>query len=164
MANKMITKRNVIHVIILLLLSFNLAFIFIQSALPPDKSEETSDKVGEIVGEVIPPETKPGEFIQINLRKIAHFVEFFTLGVLSSLYVKFLGGGVKKIALSLAFAPTVALVDETLQLFSERGSSVKDVWIDTFGFFTAAAIFYTVAAITKIIIKKVNNYRHKQAE
>ena len=164
MANKRITKRNILHAVILFLLTLNLAFIFIQSALPPEKSEETSDKVGEIVGQVIPPETKPGEFVQINLRKIAHFVEFFVLGALSSIYVKFLGGGVKKISLSLAFAPSVALIDETLQIFSERGSSVIDVWIDTFGFFTAAAVFYTVAGVSRIVIKKVNNYRQKQVE
>ena len=159
-----ITKRNVIHAVILLLLAFNLAFIFVQSLLPPEKSEQTSDKVGEIVGEVIPPETKPGEFLQINLRKIAHFVEFFSLGALSSIYVVFLGGGIKRAALSVAFAPTVALLDETLQIASGRASSVTDVWIDSLGFFSAAVIFYTVYILTKIMIKKVNNSRQNQAE
>ena len=150
----MISRRNIVHFVILILLALNLAFIFVQSALPPEKSEETSDKVGEIVGEVIPPETKPGAFIQINLRKIAHFVEFATLGLLSSVYVVFLGDSIKRVALSLAFAPSVALLDETLQIFSDRGSSVKDVWIDTLGFFTAALIFYTVYHLVRFVIKK----------
>jgi VanZ family protein len=164
MINKRINKRNVLHAIIILCLIINLAFIFGQSAKTPEKSTETSDKVGEIVGEVIPPETKPGAFIQINLRKIAHFVEFATLGLLSSLYVVFLGIEKRKVALSLLFSPLIALLDETLQIFSGRGSSVKDVWIDTLGFFAASVIFYTVYALTKIIIKKVNNYRQNQTE
>ena len=160
----MITRRNIIHLVILILLALNLAFIFIQSALPPEKSEETSDKVGEIVGEIIPPETKPGAFIQINLRKIAHFIEFAALGLLSSLYVVFLGESIKRVVLTLAHAPSVALLDETLQIFSGRGSSVKDVWIDTLGFFTAAILFYTVYHSVRIIIKKVNNSKQKTSE
>ena len=151
--------------ILLILLTITTALhAFYQSSLPPKESAEVSDKVGEIVGEVIPPETKPGAFIQINLRKIAHFVEFATLGFLSSLYVVFLGIEKRKVALSLLFSPLIALLDETLQIFSGRGSSVKDVWIDTLGFFAASLIFYTVYALTKIIIKKVNNYRQNQTE
>lgn len=160
----MITKRNVIHLIILALLALNLAFIFIQSALPPERSAETSDKVGDIVEEVIPPETRPGSFIQRYLRKIAHFVEFAVLGLLSSVYVVFLGESPKRVALSITLAPSVALLDETVQIFSARGSSVKDVWIDTLGFFTAALIFYTVYHVSKIIIKKVNNSKQNKAE
>ena len=160
----MITKRNVIHLVILVLLALNLAFIFIQSALPPEKSAETSDKVGDIVEEVIPPETKPGSFIQKHLRKIAHFIEFAALGLLSSVYVIFLGESIKRVALSIVLAPSVALIDETVQLFSDRGASVKDVWIDSFGFFTAALIFYTVYHLVKIIVKKVNNCRQNTTE
>ena len=150
----MLNKRNIIHAVILILLMINLAFIFIQSALPPEESAETSDKVGDIVEEIIPPETKPGAFIQINLRKIAHFVEFACLGLLSSIYVIFLGWRKDRALFSLALAPLVALLDETLQIFSGRGSSVKDVWIDSAGFFTAAILFYTVYHLTKFVINK----------
>lgn len=150
----MLNKRLIIHSVLILLLLLNLAFIFVQSALPREESKETSDKVGEIVGEIIPPETKPGEFVQINLRKIAHFVEFFTLGILSSIYVVFLGAGARRATLSLCFAPSVALFDETIQIFSGRASSVKDVWIDSAGFFTAALIFYTVYYLTVLLIRK----------
>ena len=150
----MLNKRLILHSVLILLLLLNLAFIFVQSALPKEESKETSDKVGEIVGDIIPPETKPGEFVQINLRKIAHFVEFFTLGLLSSIYVVFLGAGARRVALSVCFAPSVALFDETVQIFSGRASSVKDVWIDSAGFFTAALIFYTVYYLTVLLIRK----------
>ena len=160
----MITKRNAFHLLILVLLALNLAFIFVQSALPPEKSAETSDKVGDIVEEVIPPETKPGAFIQLHLRKLAHFIEFASLGLLSSVYVVFLGESVKRVSLSLVLAPTVALFDETVQIFSGRGSSVKDVWIDTLGFITAALIFYTVYHLTKLIVKKVNKSKQNATE
>ena len=160
----MITKRRFVHILLLALLAVNLAFIFIQSALPPEKSAQTSDTVGEIVGEVIPPETKPGAFIQEHLRKLAHFIEFWTLVLLSSIYVVVIGESVRRTLLSLALAPTVALIDESIQIFSDRVSSVKDVWLDTFGFLTAAAIFYTVYHLIKFILKKVNNSKQNATE
>jgi VanZ family protein len=39
-------------------------------------------------------------------------------------------------------------MDETIQIFSNRGSSVRDVWIDVFGYVAGAVI---VAAICLLI-------------
>ena len=60
--------KNTQIILILLVLS-TIAFAFYQSALPPEESAEKSDKVGEIIEEIIPPDTKPGEYVQKNLRK-----------------------------------------------------------------------------------------------
>ena len=106
----------------------------------------------------------PRDPIQLHLRKIAHFVEFFSLGLLSSLSVIFLGASKILIAFSLISAPIVALLDETVQIFSGRGSSVKDVWIDSLGFFAAALVFYTVYHLVKFIIKKANKSKQTTTE
>ena len=159
-----INKRLVIHIILASLIVLNLAFIFIQSAIPKETSGEISDKVGDIVGEVIPPETKPGEFIQVNIRKIAHFVEFASLGLFTALFVTHLGVSKKRVFFTLTLSPFIALFDETIQLFSDRGSSVKDVWIDTAGFVFATVLFYTVWHSAKLIFKKVNNSRQNLTE
>ena len=153
------TKTNTAKLILILLIAFNLAFIFYQSILSKEESGEVSDNVSDVLEEIIPPDTKPGEFVHKNVRKIAHFVEFFSLGALSSAYIFFFMRSYKSAALTLPSAILVALIDETIQIFSDRGPSVKDVWIDASGFFVASLIFYTVATLLALIVKKVNNNR-----
>lgn len=133
--------------ILLIMIVATLAFIFIQSLLPPEKSSEESSTVGEIIGEIIPPETPTGEYIQTNLRKLAHFTEFALLGAEMSLYILLFVKHIKYSLLSLPSALLVALFDETVQIFSGRGPAIKDVWIDFSGFVFSAVIFHTVAAV-----------------
>jgi len=79
--------KNITKIALIILIFATVAFIFARSLKTPEKSSAESDKVGDIVEEVIPPETKPGEFVQVNLRKIAHFVEFAALGIEVAIYV-----------------------------------------------------------------------------
>ena len=157
-----LTKKQIAKYLLLLLILCNLAFIFYQSMLTKEESGKASDSVSNIIEEIIPPETKPGEFVQKNVRKIAHFVEFFSLGILSSAYIFFFMRSIKNAAFTFPAAILTALLDETIQIFSNRGPSIKDVWIDSSGFFTASVIFYTVAIVTLIIAKKVNKNRQNK--
>ena len=138
--------------IILVFLIFGIIFhAFYQSSLPPKKSEEVSNKVGEIIEEIIPPETKPGEFIQKNLRKLAHFTEFFFLGLCAALYTVIYfrkKGGFLSL---FPFGIITALLDETVQIFSKRGASVKDIWIDTLGYSSAALCVLLVFLIVLLV-------------
>ena len=138
--------------VLIFLIIATVAHAFYQSSLPMKESAAASDKVGEIIEEIIPPETKPGEYIQKNLRKLAHFTEFFFLGLWTSLYVVFYyrkqGGFISL----LPFGMGVALLDETVQIFSKRGSSVKDVWIDTLGY-TTALLLVILSFLTFILIR-----------
>lgn len=134
-----------LKVVLIATIALTVCFIFVQSMLSPETSSEESDAVGEFVGGIIPPETKPGEFIQINIRKIAHFSEFALLGLEISLYALFFHRKKSFILMSYAFALFIALIDETIQLFSGRGPSIFDVWLDFFGFATLAMIVYAVA-------------------
>ncbi len=147
-------KDKYIKVVFLVLIAITLAFIFIQSILPPEKSSAESDKVSDIVAGVIPPDTNVGGFIQLNLRKLAHFIEFFILGIEVALLIVI---SLKKIQFALMSIPSaalVALLDETIQIFSERGPAVSDVWIDVFGFAVASLIVYMVYAIICLMLKK----------
>ena len=76
-----ITAIQIVRFILLLLIAANLIFIFVQSTIPTKESAEQSEQVGNILAEIIPPETPMGEYVQNNVRKIAHFVEFAFLGV-----------------------------------------------------------------------------------
>ena len=149
-----IKYKSIIRLLLLLLIVATLIFIFVQSMLPPKKSQAESDKVGEIVGEIIPPETPTGGYVQKNLRKLAHFAEFFILGCEVALYVVLFVPRRRWAALSLPMALLTALLDESIQMFSGRGPAIMDVWIDFSGFFVASVIFYTVSAVIIFIYKK----------
>jgi len=135
-------KKKIGKISLLFLIALTLLFIFIQSALPPETSSAESDAVGDIVEEIIPSDTPTGSYIQVNLRKIAHFVEFALLGVLVALYVSFFMKKAAFIALSYPAALIAAFIDESIQMFSRRGPSVFDVWIDFSGFFVFATLVY----------------------
>ncbi len=150
-------KKKYIEILFVILMVLTVAFIFSRSAMPPERSEAESDKVGDIIGEVIPPQTEVGGYIQLNLRKLAHFTEFFVLGAEVSLFVVLFVKRIKYAALSIPAAAIIALFDETIQIFSGRGPSVKDIWIDVLGFVSAAAIIYTVYIIIYFIRKNANN-------
>lgn len=151
-----IKPNRIVNMLLLTLIVLNLIFIFVQSIIPPEESAKESGAVSDVIEEFIPPETKPGEFVQINIRKIAHFVEFATLGALVSAYlVLFMR---KQIAIIMSFpaALIVGFFDESIQLISGRGASVKDVWIDFFGFVCASVFLYTVCLIFYLIRKNAN--------
>ena len=151
-----VKTMKIIKILLLVLIALNVAFIFVQSLLPPEESSKESSTVGDIIEEIIPPDTKPGAFVQTNLRKIAHFVEFASLGAFVSLYLILFARKHAFVALSFPSALLVGFLDETLQLFSGRGASVKDVWIDFSGFLSASLIFYTGYLLICLIRKQVN--------
>ena len=126
------------QILLILLIVATVVHAFYQSSLPVKESVAQSDKIGEIIEEIIPPDTKPGEYVQKNLRKLAHFTEFFFLGLWSSLYTVFYTKRKWSCASLIPFGMTVALLDETVQIFSKRGPSVTDIWIDIFGYVCAA--------------------------
>ena len=148
------TKEKIFKLSLLALIAATLLFIFIQSMLPPEKSSAESDTVGEIIGEIIPPDTKPGAFIQINLRKIAHFTEFFLLGIEIALYVSLFMKRRVFVALSYPAVLISALFDESIQMFSGRGPAIFDVWIDFFGFFVSASLTYAIFFVARYFITR----------
>ncbi len=148
---------KVLRMMLITLILATLIFIFAQSLVPPEKSQESSDKVGDVLEEIIPPDTKPGEFVQNNVRKLAHFFEFALLGAFVSLYVIIYLPSVKHALMSLPFGLVAAFLDESIQTVSERGPLISDVWIDLGGFASAAVLFYTgygIYALIKYISKQ----------
>ena len=152
-----VEKKTVLKIILIVLIALTVAFIFGQSMLPPEKSGAVSDKVGDTLEEIIPPETPVGGFVQKNVRKLAHFVEFFVLGIFVSAYVVFFLPKIKYALHTLPAAFILASLDETIQIFSGRGPSIRDVWIDFSGFLASALIFYTASTIVIFTVRKIKD-------
>lgn len=158
MKNKIIFYARLLLIISIIC---TLIFTFYQSMLPPAESEEVSSSVSDAIEVIIPSDTPTGEYVHTNIRKIAHFVEFATLGgevaLLVILFLPTWGAAPcekrRIIIHSYAVAPITALMDESIQIFTNRGPSVTDVWIDTAGFVTLATILY-VTYLAVILIKR----------
>ena len=145
---------KIAQIVLVLLILSTVAYAFYQSSLPPQDSAEKSDSAAEILEQIIPPETKPGEYVQKNIRKVAHFTEFFILGLWTSLYVVLFWKRHEAFTALLPFGMIVALLDETIQIFSGRGPLVTDVWIDVFGYSCAAsAVVLTFLAV--LLVKRI---------
>ena len=94
-----------------------------------------SGVVQEAVEQVLPVEQADGVLGQVKgftVRKLAHMSEFALLGALLAL----LTGAFRRrdrVALMLLLGLLTALLDETIQKFTGRTSSVLDVWLDFSG-------------------------------
>ncbi len=153
--------RVILRILLILLIFATVAHAFYQSSLPVNESAEVSDKVGEIIEEIIPPETSAGQLVQKNIRKLAHFTEFAFLGLWASLYALFFMKRKNALVAILPFGLITATLDETVQIFSKRGPSVKDIWIDMAGYsFSALTVFsvFFAATLVAFFVK-----RHRQS-
>ena len=128
------------------------AFVIWQFSLAP--AAASSETSGEVLGlyqrllEKLP-------FLPVltggTVRKMAHFAEFFVLGVLS--VCTFTAHGFShRTLLTVAAVALVATVDETIQAFVPgRGPHVLDVLLDTAGGVCGLLVFLTAVALLAYI-------------
>jgi len=128
--------------------------IFTQSLLPADISAGQS---GFIVDVLHPLVLNMGIQIDIDtfsfiIRKLAHFSEFFLLGVFWYLvYLKYTSKS-KLILIVLIHGLITAIIDETIQLFVDgRSGEVMDVLIDFSGVLIAVLIMHYIICRRKDI-------------
>lgn len=99
----------------------------------PD-SQEKSLSIVEVVKPILEPIVGKGNVTDHLVRKLAHFAEFGALGcelmLLSSIRKR---RGIQPIVNCLFAGLSTAVVDETIQIFSNRGSQVQDVLLDFAG-------------------------------
>lgn len=115
------------------LLVLNLCFIWGNSLLPGEISGAFSDWVKSILEALLPggPARPSSGGL---LRKIAHFMEFSSLGMCLFWLFTMLK---KHRSIALLCGALAACMDETIQMFvPNRGPSLKDVGIDTCGVIT----------------------------
>ena len=107
-----------------------IAFIFIHSLTPADISQEESGAVTDWLSYVF-----PFELSENIVRKLAHFIEFSALGIITTLTVysycqKVIGGVYFKLFVCLA----TAVCDEAIQLnIDGRSGQVSDIFLDFSG-------------------------------
>ena len=109
---------------------------------------EVSGAISHFIADILGGEggsTAEGHFL---LRKAAHFAEYTALGVITLLFYGTLTADRTKKFLSAALTGiSVPLVDETIQIFSGRGSALADVWIDISGVVFGTALISLILYI-----------------
>jgi hypothetical protein len=146
------TKQNIWTAILLLLIVITLCVIWGHSLEGPQDSSKKSQAVLEnLVKPILGPLFGAENITEYFVRKLGHFAEFFALGLecFLLLWVR------RKIELHwmahcFCFGFLVGAMDETLQLFTGRGSSLADVWLDFAGFAVAAGLVLLGAWIKKV--------------
>jgi VanZ family protein len=136
-------KRRRFYVFSALALMVALA-AWLFSAQPPDTSGAQSTWLKKLMADLLGIEIS--EFL---IRKLAHFGEYLLMGLFAGGAVSQLGFKSRHALSALALTLVAALVDETIQVFSGRGPSVLDVWIDAAG-----------AAIGLVIVKMFKRHSH----
>ena len=128
------------------LLILNLAFIWGNSLLPGEISGAISSWVKNLLAQIFPIQAENPDAGHGLLRKLAHFTEFTTLGMLFC----WLFGMVSKARWKQLLFPflcgvAAACADETIQRFvPDRGPALKDVGIDTLGVILGIVILYSI--------------------
>lgn len=137
--------KKILYCLYLLLL---LAFIFGNSIASREDSANQSGAIVESINQILQKVNSPFLIKDIVVRKLAHFTEFFILGA------SFFGYWVldKKVTgintfYSVFASCIVAMTDETVQIFSNRGSMLLDVWLDFFSATLAIYTFYLIYTI-----------------
>lgn len=139
------TKPSKLQLIITILLTISiLIFIFSNSFDSQQISAEKSGKILELLYKFLR-ENAPSHS---TVRKLAHIAEFALLGMsLAGLSVTL---RIKPI-IPLFTGLVSALIDETIQTFTGRGSMVSDVWID----FAGVCLGYLIVTGIRFLIKSI---------
>jgi len=109
-------------------------FIFSNSLKDNKSTMEESNKVAEIINPIVNTDNELTTDFMTLIRKAAHVIEFFTLGSLLALF----SFSFKKVKIFhylcylLFYILSVAVLDEFLQSFSDRNSTISDVLLDFF--------------------------------
>ena len=148
------TRNKKAITILGIIIAATLAFIWIHSCMGKIESTEESGSFFEILGPFFEVFVGKGNVTELFIRKLAHFTEFFGLGLELKLFMKqVLIKAPKAVRFMNAwiFGTMCALIDETIQIFSGRSPMIQDVWLDSAGCFCGVIV---MSLIVMIIDKK----------
>ena len=158
-------RRTIFIITFSVLLVFTLGLVWGNSVRNADKSENQSSAVYEEVKSAttkVVGEDRAEEifscFTLKDFRKLAHVAEYFVLAIeVACLFCVIFGAKkstLKYLPVSILTGVFTAVVDETIQIFSNRGSSVADVWVDTSGYVLGTLVATAIIAIAVSVMKK----------
>ncbi|MCR5204113.1 MAG: VanZ family protein [Lachnospiraceae bacterium] len=153
----MSNKRKRLLTVLYITFTISMILVWGQSCINKEDSSATSDIVVEMITPI--DELEPGyrsdtgwTYVELSslVRKLAHVAEY--IAVSFQLMCIFLLKGKKKFVNyinCLFLGMLIALIDETIQLFSNRGSEIRDIWIDLLGVLGGLLIAFLAGVIVR---------------
>lgn len=130
----------------LLLVILWMIFIFVMSSFDATSSSNQSNFIVDIITSII--NIKDIGLLSLIIRKLAHFIEYFILGVL---VINFITRYDKKIIIAILLCIIYATSDEIHQIFVPgRSCQIIDIMIDSLGSIMGIYLY-------KLITKKCKN-------
>lgn len=133
-------KHKISIAVCVLLIVVTVGFVFNNSSKPTAESQQASAVVAETIEEVAQKtnsnETQTTLVSVRYLRKAAHAVEFFALGLELAAFSLLVGRrkySFQKLWNVVSVSLLVAVADESIQILSGRGPKVQDVLLDFCG-------------------------------
>ena len=142
--------KKSVRIILIVLVVLTIAFIFSRSIPSVEDSRSESESLLEFLKPLLR-KFLPDELIRDHyIRKFAHLFEFAVLGTLVTVLFIY-SNGLKRFVYAVLLFVMTAVTDETIQLFTQRGSELKDVWIDITGAVVGTLITFGVYALIRFI-------------
>ena len=144
-----------------------ISFAFIHSLMPADMSGEESGKVLKILRDILSAlHINPESINGYTIRKLAHYTEYFCLGISMTFCAYF--SNVEKplqyLFRVLFCGVLTPLIDETIQLHtSGRAGLITDVWLDFSGVLTGiTAVLIALCTIKQLRKRKKSPERSER--
>ena len=136
-------KRKLIKILYIILLVLYICFIFSNSLKSKESSSNDSASIHMLLNNILAGLNIPIVLSEYFVRKLAHFTEFFILGLSFFGYIRISNKININRCIQICFASClVAMTDETIQYFSGRGSMLLDVWLDFSSSVLAITLMY----------------------
>lgn len=143
-------RRKTCLALLGLLILLTLGFIWGNSLKSIPESQAVSLSLLDRLKPLLDAVFGPDRITDHILRKTAHFCEFALLGAELRLLFLLLGQRGPQGLMNALFAGLAAAVtDETIQIFSQRGSQVSDVVLDFSGVVTGALVIALIAFLCR---------------
>ena len=143
-----VKKINLKLWIVGVLIIANVAFIWGHSLMPKSISSGESGFFVQLLAPFFEIFIGKGNFTDHFIRKLAHFTEFCSLGILTTLFIVFWKNKISiHIISSPIFSIVVSIIDESLQGLTDRAPQLSDVLLDTSGVIVGFFIVLIIAWI-----------------
>lgn len=129
-----------------------IGFIFYNSVQRSSPSNARSKVIaGQLQSLLNPDGTKSAYKVNALVRKIAHSVEYFLLGIgLGGLSIELRRTGLRTpVSLTLFLSLLIGVLDEYIQYYAHRTSSLKDVLIDFGGAVCGLIVIYALVGVIR---------------
>lgn len=138
-------RRKTVRTVFLILAILTALLIWSNSLWSKEASSAQSGTVRVFLQNLLNTLGVPLQLTDHFVRKAAHFLQFFLFGTEITLYHIFRSDFCRQRVWTIATTVFgVAFWDETLQIFSERGPMIADVWLDAAGGMTAMLLVFAV--------------------